>query len=278
MKDLIDVIFQNGKVLQCICDAYESVSFLEDSHADNADVGKELYHVPFSVKHTYNTSKSLVDCIRRSLNVLPLGVHPSQYQIMKEILTKTTWDGLSCDDCIEIYGREKTNIYKYKKIARNTMHSSLEILIKSKFQLNKVDEKFAGLQNTEKNLAIYESIFYPEINRIDFQKLDYGNHIDDLLYVLINNKYYLTYINHYLQSIRNLTRDGRSYYRIAKLMVESQNRKQFKKKINMYPFFCQKNKSVIQYLNETENLLGIMIFGVNYLFLKGGFYLTEKKQ
>ena len=105
---------------------------------------------------------------------------------------------------------------------------------------------------------------------------DYISCIEEIINIVSTDRYYLDFIRSSVEKLKNIPTYGYYYSEIAKAMMETHNRKELVDWLHRYrlKYFSVRKINVL--LSKTEDMLGLILFGVNYLFIKDGFYIVPK--
>lgn len=275
--DIIDLVFKNRQILNCTYKAFDKtmdqISNIQKSEIDLM----ETIEIPKSIQEIAQISQKLVKLVDDALNVVPIGISNDTHLFMVEILTGAKWNDYSFEDVSDKLNISKSSYFRLKSTAQNTYYSNLSLLFNQNFKIVKFDSLSENYHNIRKLMKIWDSINSQTNNSSLFQeRLETADSISDIITIISENNYYLMYVKQAIKLLRTIGRNGELYYLIANDMLNKKSRTELGYYLRNYRFKYFGKKKVNKMIADTENVLGIILFGINYLTIKEGFYITEK--
>ena len=263
MTKSLTKIFELYPVFKCISKA----EFIQTS--DNSN---EIFKI---INGICNTSSQLVWLIDASLSIVPIDTTISTYNLMVDIIKKSEWEDYSFEQLTAELGIEKSSYYRFKKRIQKSINDNLSLFIAQRFNINRIDCDIKEKMQRLFNISNYNSLSLIE----DSFTL---NNIEDVFRVAVENTYYNKYFFEVMGEIKKSLPNGRHYYAIAKALLENPDKKKFKRWTYryQYKYFCYANRydKVRELITKTKKIIGLILFGANYLTIDDGYYISEKKK
>lgn len=275
--DIIDLIFKNREILNCTYKAYNS-TIKQIANTQISDIHfNETIEIPKSIQEIAQMSQKLVKLVDDALNVVPIGTSNDTHLFMVEILTGAKWYDYSFEDVSDKLNISKSSYFRLKSAAQNTYYSNLSLLFNQNFKMVNFDSITENYHNIRQLMKIWNSINnQTNSSSLLKERLETADSISDIITIISENNYYLMYVKQAIKLLRTIGTNGELYYLVANDMLNKKSRAELGYYLRNYRFKYFGKKKVNKMIVDTENVLGIILFGINYLTIKEGFYITEK--
>lgn len=275
MKDIFETIILSKQSLEYTCSAYEQftkTSTFPQTYAfclQNTDI-------PTSIQQAYESSKILLELLEFSLKIIPSDISPERYSQMTDVFAMHKWCGVSVVKCAQVCCVEKTVAYKFINTVNKNIRKNLSVLMEHKFAVRDVHNVCKDLHDTNKLMSIYHNVANQCSISATEERMRTVGDIEEIINIVSTDRYYLDFIRSSVEKLKNIPTYGYYYSEIAKAMMETHNRKELVDWLHRYrlKYFSVRKINVL--LSKTEDMLGLILFGVNYLFIKDGFYIVPK--
>lgn len=259
-------IFELYPVFKCISQV-DTSSFVQTSDNPN-----EIFKI---IEGICNTSSQLVWLIDASLSIVPINTTISTYNLMVDIIKKSEWEDYSFEQLTAELGIEKSSYYRFKKRIKKSINDNLSLFIAQRFNINRIDCDIKEKMQNLFNITNYNSLSLVD-NSFTL------NTIEDVFRVSVENSYFNKYFFEVMREIKKSLPNGRHYYAIAKALLENPDKKNFKRWTYryQYKYFCCANRydKVRELIAKTKTIIGLILFGANYLTIDDGYYILDKKK
>lgn len=277
--DIIDLIFRNRQVFNCTCTAFEKMLNQLNSESGNSSDNTILlqYGIPLSIQETFNISNKFIKLIDDAISIVPIGVNEETHNLMVNILTRSKWYDMQFDDVAKDLLIAESSYYRLKKSALESYYDNLRILFNQHFEIKSYDNSSKDFHNIKKLMKIWESVNYQSNNPTALkERMEMAANIEDVMNIVSENNYYLMFLLLAIKELRGIGPDGPYYYIIANAMLEKKSKEELGYNLRNYKLKYIERKKVNKLIDITENTLGIILFGINYLTIKEGYYIVEK--
>lgn len=275
--DIIDLIFKNREILNCTYKAFNrTIKQIENRHNSVINLS-DTTEIPKSIQEIAHVSEKLVRLVDDALNIVPFGFSNEIHMLMVKILTGAKWYDYTFEDVSDRLNISKSSYFRMKSTAQNTYYNNLALLFNQNFKIVKFDGLSENYHNIRQLMKIWNKINnQTNSSSLLKERLETADSISDIITIISDNNYYLMYVKQAIKLLRTIGSNGELYYLIANDMLYKKSKTELEYYLKNYHFKYLKTSKINKMIADTENILGVILFGINYLTIKEGFYITEK--
>lgn len=265
MNELVAKIFKLYPFFCCIKNTYEDFVQREDVKKFMHSFNREI---PRTITEIYETTCLIIKIIDVSLKVFPLGTSDYARDSIITVLKKTQWDKSFNNQVAREMHISDGSLMRFKKDGKKIVLGNMKAFFACQFNITNVE-----FDTSEENKI------QKLINLSEFKDL-FGD-CDDLKKVAntaYNTFFYNKFFICYFKQLKQYYPNGRYYSTITKILIEYPEYESKKLLRNKFKYFSEKYtyRKVNLLVNESTDLLGVLLFGINYLAIDENIFLVKK--
>lgn len=265
MNELVEKLFNLYPFFCCIKNSYERFCAKEDVRKFKKLTNRQI---PQLITDVYNTACLLIKIIDVSLAIYPIGTNKYSQNVIATILKKTYWDIESMNQISSELHISSGTFLRYKTAGKEIVFKNLAEFLNCQFKISTINFNLVNENKIQTLIKLY--------NKQDlFGECDKVKKAANAAY---NTFFYHSFINCYLKEIKNYQPNGRYYSTITKIIIEHPEYEMKNLIKSKYKYFSEKYtyRRIKTFVNESTDLLGILIFSINYLSLDEGLFFEKK--